>query len=101
VDPCFIMNENMTPKCVTFMILVQEAVTYFQTVTSMLFHKLFWNPTCIQTMKVKFVVDDLIGRTVITLQLVSHFIDNHSLVVENYYLYLFHVHFSSQHGWML
>jgi hypothetical protein len=74
VDPCFIIKENMPPKGVTFMILVQEAVT------SMLFYKLFWNPPCIHTMKVKFVVDDLIGRTVINLQLVCHFIDKHALV---------------------
>lgn len=84
VDPYFIMNENMTPKdVVIIMILVQEAVTDFRTVTSMLFHELFWNPPCINTMKVKFVVDDLIGRTVTYLQLVCHFTDNHALVVEN------------------
>lgn len=77
------MNDNMTPKGVTFIILVQEAVIDFQTITPILYHELFRNPLCTHTMKVKFVVDDLIGRTVANLHLVCHFTDNHDLIVEN------------------
>jgi hypothetical protein len=80
MDSCFLTHDNVTQKGITFlMIPVQKKGTDVQMVMPML----FWNPPCRQLIDVKSVEDDFIGRTMTNLQLVSHFIDSLSPVVES------------------
>jgi hypothetical protein len=84
VDPHFITGDSVTQKDVTFfMIPVQKSVTDVQMVMPMLFHELFWNPSCTKFTEVKSVVGDFIGRILTNLQLVCHVINSHHCIVRN------------------
>jgi len=80
VDPCFTMWQCNTERDPFLIILAEKVVTDVHTVTPMLFHELFWNPTCTEFMEVKSVTEDSIHRTVTNLQLVFHFNSHPSVV---------------------
>jgi len=67
-------------------------------VMPILFHELFWNPSCTDFMEVKFVLDDFIHRNMTNLQLVCHFTDSHPATVENQNMDLTIVLFRCQCG---
>jgi hypothetical protein len=71
VNPRFITSDSVTQKGVTFlMVSAQNSIIAVHTVMIVLFHKLFWNPSCTEFTEVKSVEGDFIDRTLTNLHLV-------------------------------
>jgi hypothetical protein len=59
MDPHFITSDIVTQKGITFlMIPANKVLTDIKMDMPVLFHELFWNPSCTNLMEVKFVMDD-------------------------------------------
>ena len=81
VYPCFVTIDDSDQEGITFFIIeIQILLADVQACLLMQHCELFWDPSCINFMKAKSIVDDFIGRTMINLQTICHFINSQSSV---------------------
>jgi hypothetical protein len=77
VDPCFVTSDDSDQEGVTFfIIMIQILLADVQAHLFVQHCELFWNPSCTNFMKAKFIVDDFLGRTMTNLQAICHFINS-------------------------
>jgi hypothetical protein len=65
----------------------------------MFFCTLFWNTLCTDCTKAKAVMDDVMGRTMIDMQMGCYLVNGHGPIRQNHVTGTFNIVSSSAHGW--
>jgi len=79
VDPCFVTSDDSLQEGITlFIITIQILLADVQAHLFIQHCELFWDASCTNFMKAKYIVDDFIGRNMTNLQTICHFINSQS-----------------------
>jgi len=77
VDPCFVTSDDSVQEGITFFIIALQILLADVQARLFVQHcELVWDPSCTNFMKAKCIVDDFIGRTMINLKTICHFVNS-------------------------